>query len=517
MELSEMTKEELWKLFPITLEEHNPLWSDWYEQQETDLRDLLGEDMSRIDHIGSTAVRGLVAKPIVDILLQIPPSADRELVKSKLTGDGWLVMAEDTEAGSMDLNKGYTPRGYAQRVFHLHVRPVGDHDEIHFRNYITMHPMQADEYVRLKRQLMLMYQYDRDAYTQGKSEFIRAVVLKARSRPLEFCEIPPADNLIMERFLYLAIFQPPGMKTLPFSVVYKPEISIYMDQFGQKTNDHGFYAKWDGVVIAAAWTRTIQGYGHVDAKTPELSVSVLPEYRGKGIGSLLLSYLFNQLRIMGYRQVSLSVQKENPAQHLYRRLGFRVVKENENDLIMVKQLGVHLRHWNDEDVQDLVKAISNRKILDNLRDGIPYPYTEKDAQEFIRKAQDAEMGSQFYYAIAYDGRTVGSIGVFRQDNVHRLTAELGYYLAEPYWGMGIMTEAIRQICTHVFENTDINRIFASPYATNAGSCRVLEKAGFELEGTLRQNAVKNGKMVDMKMYALLKPPHSDGEVNMDIK
>ena len=170
----------------------------------------------------------------------------------------------------------------------------------------------------------------------------------------------------------------------------------------------------------------------------------------------------------------------------------------------VKGLGVHLRAWGTEDAPALTAAINNKKVLDNLRDGIPYPYTEKDAEEFIRATLATERDSRYAFAITYDGKVIGSIGVFRKENVHRLTAELGYYIAEPHWGKGIVTEAVKQICAYVFMNTDIVRIFAEPYAHNAASCRVLEKAGFQLEGTLRQNAIKNGQMTDMKMYAILK-------------
>ncbi len=99
---------------------------------------------------------------------------------------------------------------------------------------------------------------------------------------------------------------------------------------------------------------------------------------------------------------------------------------------------------------------------------------------------------------------IGSIGIFRQGNIHRQTAELGYYIAEEYWGKGIMTEAVKQICEDVFANSDIIRIYAEPFAYNVASCRVLEKVGFQYEGTLRSNAVKNSKVIDMKMYSLLK-------------
>ena len=94
--------------------------------------------------------------------------------------------------------------------------------------------------------------------------------------------------------------------------------------------------------------------------------------------------------------------------------------------------------------------------------------------------------------------------MFRRDNVHRYTAEMGYYIAEPYWGKGIMTEAVSQMCAYIFEHTDIVRIFAEPYAHNSASCRVLEKSGFQFEGVLRQNAIKNGQSLDMKMYAIIR-------------
>lgn len=109
----------------------------------------------------------------------------------------------------------------------------------------------------------------------------------------------------------------------------------------------------------------------------------------------------------------------------------------------------------------------------------------------------------YAFAITVDEKAIGSIGVYRQENIHRQTAELGYYIAEEYWGKGIMTEAIKQICQHVFQKSDIIRIYAEPFAYNIASCRALEKAGFQYEGTLRNNAVKNGKVIDMKMYSIL--------------
>ena len=163
-----------------------------------------------------------------------------------------------------------------------------------------------------------------------------------------------------------------------------------------------------------------------------------------------------------------------------------------------------IRKWQLEDAKDLAAALSNTKIQDNLRDGLPYPYTEQDGIEYISAMLSADENETFAFAIVSDNKVIGSIGVFRQENIHRQTAELGYCIAEEYWGKGIMTDAVKQICKYVFDKSDIIRIYAEPFAYNTASCRVLEKAGFQYEGTLRSNAVKNGKIIDMKMYSLLK-------------
>ena len=163
-----------------------------------------------------------------------------------------------------------------------------------------------------------------------------------------------------------------------------------------------------------------------------------------------------------------------------------------------------IRKWKLTDAKDIAIALSNKKIQDNLRDGLPYPYSEQDGIDFISSMLSANEDETFAFAITLDDKAIGSIGVFRQQNIHRQTAEMGYYIAEEYWGKGIMTDAVKQICEYVFKNSDILRIYAEPFAYNAGSCRVLEKAGFQYEGTLRNNAVKNGKVIDMKIYSLLR-------------
>ena len=163
-----------------------------------------------------------------------------------------------------------------------------------------------------------------------------------------------------------------------------------------------------------------------------------------------------------------------------------------------------IREWKESDASSLASVLSNKKILENLRDGVPYPYTEQDALNYIQAMKNSDKNDVFVFAVVADDKVVGNVGADRQENVHRRTAELGYYLGEEYWGRGIMTEAVKKTCAYIFEHSDIIRIFAETYADNVGSCRVLEKAGFTCEGVLRKAAEKSGVIKDVKMYALIK-------------
>ncbi len=164
----------------------------------------------------------------------------------------------------------------------------------------------------------------------------------------------------------------------------------------------------------------------------------------------------------------------------------------------------HIRNWRPRDAAALAVSLNNKNVQNNLRDGIPFPYSKSDARVYIATVLTSPPGSVYAWAVTAGSKVVGSIGIFRKENIHRYTAELGYYLAEPYWGRGIMTAAVTEACAYVFEDTDIVRIFAEPFARNTASCRVLEKAGFSCEGLLRKNAFKNGEFLDMKLYALVK-------------
>lgn len=165
---------------------------------------------------------------------------------------------------------------------------------------------------------------------------------------------------------------------------------------------------------------------------------------------------------------------------------------------------IAIRPWRNMDAEALASILNNKKVQDNLRDGLPYPYQTEDAEAYIAATLAAPEDSQYSWAITVDDVAVGSIAIFRQDNVHRRTGEIGYYIGEDWWGKGIGTVAVKAASAEVFSHTDILRIYGEPFAFNKGSCRILEKAGFAHEGTLRKDAVKNGVITDTEMYALVK-------------
>lgn len=163
-----------------------------------------------------------------------------------------------------------------------------------------------------------------------------------------------------------------------------------------------------------------------------------------------------------------------------------------------------LEKWDARFIDDVARYANNEKIAANLRDAFPYPYTREDAAGYVSMCLENDESRQICRAIVVDGRAVGSVGVFVESDVYRKSAELGYWLAEEYWGKGIMTAAVRLICKQAFDKFDLMRIHAEPFAHNIGSRRVLEKAGFTLEGTKRKSVVKHGEIFDSCIYALVR-------------
>lgn len=160
-----------------------------------------------------------------------------------------------------------------------------------------------------------------------------------------------------------------------------------------------------------------------------------------------------------------------------------------------------IRSWVKGDEQSLVDNANNPKIWLNVRDRFPHPYTLKDAALWVRIA--ASDKSMLNLAIEHEGKAVGAIGVIFKNDVHRHTAEIGYWLGEKYWGKGIMTRAVRALTDYVFQHYDICRIYAGIFEYNQASARVLEKAGYHLEATLKKNVTKCGKTVNELIYVRL--------------
>jgi RimJ/RimL family protein N-acetyltransferase len=158
-----------------------------------------------------------------------------------------------------------------------------------------------------------------------------------------------------------------------------------------------------------------------------------------------------------------------------------------------------LRSWRREDAPALAVAANNRNVWLKLRDAFPHPYTLTDAEKFLNGVANGEY--PHVACIEINGKVAGGIGLHLGQDVHRRTAEFGYWLAEPYWNRGIMTETARAFVGHYFETMPLDRICAMPFANNLASVRVLEKIGFQFEGRMCKNVIKDGVVLDSLLYA----------------
>lgn len=182
-QLKDMTNEELWQLFPIIITEHDQSWKDNYTKEKLILEHAVGiNNIIRISHFGSTAVPDLLAKPTIDILLEVVNEIDKDKLIKDIESVGYGYTPQpNNPAPHMMFMKGYTPRGFEGQVVHIHVRYSGDWDELYFRDYLISHQKVADEYGKLKLQLMNQYKNDRDKYTLEKTAFIQNITKKART------------------------------------------------------------------------------------------------------------------------------------------------------------------------------------------------------------------------------------------------------------------------------------------------------------------------------------------------
>ena len=158
-----------------------------------------------------------------------------------------------------------------------------------------------------------------------------------------------------------------------------------------------------------------------------------------------------------------------------------------------------IREHRQDDAESLAKHANNHRVWLGLRDLFPHPYSIDDAHKFLRVAMTEQPTTKF--CIEIEGSAAGGIGIRLGEDVHRHVAEFGYWLGEEFWGRGIMTEAVSEFVNYCFKKFPLHRIYAEAYANNLASARVLEKAGFVLEGRLRKNVVKDGKVLDSLLFA----------------
>jgi GrpB-like predicted nucleotidyltransferase (UPF0157 family) len=177
-----MTKEEVLRLFPVILTEHNPEWKQTYLKEKRLIEQSIGkQNILRMSHIGSTAVPGIIAKPTIDVLLEIKTGTDIQRLISNMQSCGYLYDAQpEMPPPHMKFMKGYTPEGFKGQAFHVHIRYKGDWDELYFRDYLLSHPDVAWEYARLKIELKQKYEFDRNTYTEAKTDFIKRITKLAR-------------------------------------------------------------------------------------------------------------------------------------------------------------------------------------------------------------------------------------------------------------------------------------------------------------------------------------------------
>jgi len=178
-EWSNVTKEKLSELFPILLEEHNLGWKKYFLQEKYFLQSIFRDKIIRINHIGSSSVAGLIAKPTIDILLEVSKDIDLQAITEKMKDEGYIVNTPKSDI--IMYLKGYTPQGFQGQAVHIHVRHSGDWSELYFRDYLILHPDVASEYAKLKFILREQYHHDRDGYTEAKGQFVQKYTEKARS------------------------------------------------------------------------------------------------------------------------------------------------------------------------------------------------------------------------------------------------------------------------------------------------------------------------------------------------
>ena len=308
------------------------------------------------------------------------------------------------------------------------------------------------------------------------------------------------EHALLEEFLYQAIWVPEGFEgEVPRSVVREDlKCRSAFEGFGSLPDDRALVAEAGGRVVGACWVRTTDEYGHIDGSTPSFSISLLPGFRGRGIGTELMRKMLAKLEDAGYARASLSVQKENPAVHLYERLGFKIVGNgaDASEWLMVRALGgpfgmietnrLILRPWLASDATALYVLASDPHVGPSA--GWPPHTSVKHSADVISSVLSAP--ETYAVVLRERGELIGCAGFNAGEAAnmplleHEL--ELGYWIGKPYWGQGYATEAACALIDHGCADLGLSAIHASYYDGNAGSRAVLEKLGFGFVRTERE-------------------------------
>lgn len=318
--LSEMTLEELWKLFPIVLKEYNPVYRNWYIEEKHQIERVLNSyDIVRISHIGSTAIKGLLAKPIIDILLEVSDNCDSEKIKEALLANGWLCMSEQHKPLlRISFNKGYTQQGFAEKVYHLHLRKKGDCDELYFRDYIRVHNDIAQQYECLKKKLKEKFEYNRDTYTREKTEFVDKYTKIAK---VEF------ENKWDDFFIVKAKKEEVSdvvhiVKTTIQDIYPRYYPSGAVDFFLEYHNKNNIL---QDILNGMVWILKVNTkiVGTVTIKEKEINrFFVLPSFQKKGYGRELMDFSEEEI-FEKYNCIILAASF--PAQKMYEERGYQVI------------------------------------------------------------------------------------------------------------------------------------------------------------------------------------------------
>ena len=328
---------------PVVIADPDPSWRDAFEGLRERLLPVFDGIAVHIEHIGSTAVPGLAAKPIIDLVVVVPDDRHIPAAIERLATLGYEHQGDLGVPGREAFRGG--PAGPAHHLYlsAAHSRSLDAH--LAFRDALRADPALAHAYEDLKRRLAATLGHDRDAYTDGKGAFV-AEVLQARGRSAVTARwtlrtATPADGPFLVRMLAHAAYPPwHEPRPTPAEVLRDPAVARYILGW-PRHGDAGVIAlDRAGRRIGAAWYRRLTadepGYGYVDDATPEVAIGIGPRWRGRGLGTALMRRLLDLAREEGYHRLSLSVSLANPAAvRLYRSVGFETVREDDGHPVMV--------------------------------------------------------------------------------------------------------------------------------------------------------------------------------------